>query len=91
MFFFLSFLFLLLQNQRIGGQNKSCPGGKAGISGREEVMGKEGRRMNTVQKMSTLACKCKIIPVQTIIGISRRVIKENSGAGEFKYDIFDTL
>jgi hypothetical protein len=32
-----------------------------------------------------------MIPVETILGIGGGGIKENSGGGEFKYDIFDTL
>jgi hypothetical protein len=44
------FFFFLLQNQRTGGQNKSCPGDKVGTSGRGEVMGKGSRRMNVLQK-----------------------------------------
>jgi hypothetical protein len=31
--FILSFLFFLLYNQRRGGQNESCPGGRAGTNG----------------------------------------------------------
>jgi hypothetical protein len=32
----------------------------------------------------------KMIPVETLPGIGREGMK-NSGEGEFKYDIFDTL
>jgi hypothetical protein len=32
-------------------------GGRVGTSGRGEVAGKEGRRVNTVQKMYTHECK----------------------------------
>jgi hypothetical protein len=39
MFFILFFVFFLIQNKRTGGQNKSCPGGRDGTSGREEVLG----------------------------------------------------
>jgi hypothetical protein len=42
------FLFFLLQNQRKGG-HKSCPAGRTGTSGKGEVLGKWGRRMNMVQ------------------------------------------
>jgi hypothetical protein len=31
MFFFLSFLFFHLQNQRTGGENRSCEGGVQGL------------------------------------------------------------
>jgi hypothetical protein len=33
----------------------------------------------------------KMIPVETIPRMREEGIKENSGEGEFKYDIFDTL
>jgi hypothetical protein len=33
----------------------------------------------------------KMIPVKTVSGIRGGVMKESSGGGEFKYDIFDTL
>jgi hypothetical protein len=33
----------------------------------------------------------KMIPVQTVSGIGGGGMKESSGGGEFKYDIFDTL
>jgi hypothetical protein len=33
----------------------------------------------------------KMIPVETVPGIKGEGMKENSGGGEFKYDIFDTL
>jgi hypothetical protein len=32
-----------------------------------------------------------MIPTETIPGRGERVIKESSGGGEFKYDIYDTL
>jgi hypothetical protein len=31
------------------------------------------------------------VPVKTVPGIRGYKMKENSGGGEFKYDIFDTL
>jgi hypothetical protein len=40
--------------------------------------GKRGRRMN-------------LLPVKTVPGISGQGMKESSGGGEFKYNIFDTL
>jgi hypothetical protein len=49
----------LLQNHRTEWWNKSCPVGRAGTSGRGEVLGKGGRRANTVQKMCTHVNKCK--------------------------------
>jgi hypothetical protein len=33
----------------------------------------------------------KMIPVETFPRIGERGIKESSGGGKFKYDIFDTL
>jgi hypothetical protein len=33
----------------------------------------------------------KMIPVKTVPGIRGRKMKESSGGGKFKYDIFDTL
>jgi hypothetical protein len=33
----------------------------------------------------------KMIPVETVSGIRRERMKESSGGGKFKYDIFDTL
>jgi hypothetical protein len=33
----------------------------------------------------------KIIPVEIIAGIRERGMKESSGGGEFKYDIFNKL
>jgi hypothetical protein len=33
----------------------------------------------------------KMILVETVPGIRGRGLKESSGGGEFKYDIFDTL
>jgi hypothetical protein len=33
----------------------------------------------------------KMLPVKTILGMGRGGVKESSGGGEFKYDIFDTL
>jgi hypothetical protein len=59
MVFLFSFLFFILQNQRRGRLNKSCPGRRADTSGRAEVLGKGGRRVNLVQKMCTDVCKCQ--------------------------------
>jgi hypothetical protein len=33
----------------------------------------------------------KMIPVETVPGIRRGGMKESSGGGEFKYDMFNTL
>jgi hypothetical protein len=71
MFFILSLFFFLLQNWRTGGRNKCCPRGRAGISEREEVLGKGGRRVNTVQKCVHMYVNGKMIPVETITGTGR--------------------
>jgi hypothetical protein len=42
-FSFYLFSFFFYKNQRTGEQNKSCPGGRAGTSGREEVWGQAVR------------------------------------------------
>jgi hypothetical protein len=42
------FLFSLLQKQRTGGWNMSCPGERAGTSGKGQVLGKGCRRVITV-------------------------------------------
>jgi hypothetical protein len=44
------FMFSLRQNWGKGGQNKSCSGQRAGTSGKGEVMGKRGRKVNTVKE-----------------------------------------
>jgi hypothetical protein len=69
--FSFSFLYVLLQNQRTGGQNRSCPGrgGRAGTSERGEVAGKGGRRVNMAQKCVHMYVNAKMIPVETIPGI----------------------
>jgi hypothetical protein len=51
-------------------------------------MGKGGKRVNMMQKMCTLVCNAKMIPVETTPGIWGVGIKENGGGSEFKYDIF---
>jgi hypothetical protein len=35
--------------------------------------------------------KAKMIPVETVPEIGQGGMKESSGGGKFKYDIFDTL
>jgi hypothetical protein len=59
--------------------------------GRGEVVGKEGRRVSMVQKMYTHACKCKNDTYCNYSMTQGWGIKESSGRGEFKYDIFDIL
>jgi hypothetical protein len=60
-------------------------------SGKGKMAGKGGRRMNTVQIMCTHVCKCKNDTCEKVQGIRRGWIKESSGGGEFKYNLFDTL
>jgi hypothetical protein len=56
-FFFLLFSSTKLENRRA---EQVLPGeGRVGTSGRVEVVGKGGRRVNTVQKLSTHVCKYK--------------------------------
>jgi hypothetical protein len=55
----LFFFFLLLQNWRTGGKNKSCLGGGIGISGRGDEVGKGHGRVNIVQILCPYACKWK--------------------------------
>jgi hypothetical protein len=41
--------------------------------------------------MYTHVCNAKMTPVETVPGIGREGMKESSGGGKFKYDIFDTF
>jgi hypothetical protein len=80
--------FFLLQNQRSGGQNRSCLGNWDQWEGWEAgEMVKEGEydANTTYTWMQTE----KKTPVETISQIGRWGIKENGRGGEFKYDIFD--
>jgi hypothetical protein len=49
------------------------------------------RRINMMQIMYTHVCKCKNISFETAPRIRGQGMKESSGEGEFKYDIFDAL
>jgi hypothetical protein len=44
-----------------------------------------------MQIMYTHVCKCKNISFETAPRIRGQGMKESSGEGEFKYDIFDAL
>jgi hypothetical protein len=55
---FSLFLFYKIREQRAG-RNKSFLEGRAGTIGKREMAGKEGTRLNMVQKMCTYTCKCK--------------------------------
>jgi hypothetical protein len=52
---------------------------------------KRSRRVNTVQKFVHIYVNTKVIPIESIPGMERGVIKEIGGGCEFNYDIFDTL
>jgi hypothetical protein len=61
--FFSSFL----QNQRTGVWNRSYSRvGGVGTSGKGEVAGKRGRKVNTVQKCVHIYVNAKMIPIETI-------------------------
>jgi hypothetical protein len=59
---------------------------QVGTSGSGEDVGKGCRRVNMVQILCTHVCKQKNETRNRGKGI-----KENSGGGEFNYDIFDML
>jgi hypothetical protein len=61
---FLSFFFLL-QNQRTGRQNRSCPEGRVGTTGRGEIVGDRSRRVNIVQKCVYMHVNAKMTPIET--------------------------
>jgi hypothetical protein len=54
-------------------------------------MGKEGRRVNMMQKCVHMNVNAKMIPVETIQGIRVGRIKENHRGDELKYNIFAIL
>jgi hypothetical protein len=66
-------------------------GGVFGTGGRGEVVGKGGRRMNTVQIMCTHVYKCKNDTCWNCSRNRGRGMKESGRRGEFKYDIFGAL
>jgi hypothetical protein len=70
MFFVLFSLFSSTKWENRRG-NKSCPGARTGTSGSGKMMGKGGRRVNTVQTMCTHVGKCKMLPVETTSRIGR--------------------
>jgi hypothetical protein len=61
------------------------------VGGEGEVVAKRSRRVSMVQKCVYMYVKAKMIPDETIPGMGEGEIKETSGGGELKYDIFDTL
>jgi hypothetical protein len=86
MFFLLPFMFFLLQNlPRI----QEVEGGGGEVKGSGRALGGGRERGTVVQLMCTHVCKCKN---DTCGNCSRNGgVKESSGGGEFKCDIFDTL
>jgi hypothetical protein len=42
-------------------------------------------RVNMVQILCTNVCRWKKIPIETILGMGEREIKDNDGGDEFKY------
>jgi hypothetical protein len=53
--------------------------------------GKWGRRVISVKKCIHMYINAKMRPFETIPVMGIGEIKESSGGGELKYDIFDTL
>jgi hypothetical protein len=84
----LRFFFYKIREQ--GSRRGSPQDGGVGHLGKGENGGERDRRVNKVQIMYTHECKCKK-DVETIPGIRGWGMKESSGEGKFKYDIFDTL
>jgi hypothetical protein len=92
-FFFYLLCFFVPQSQRTGRHDRFCPewGGQdlSLVGGRK--LSEKGRKINMMQIMYTHVCKCKTLPVETVLGISGGGIKESMKGVEFKYGIFDTL
>jgi hypothetical protein len=82
----MNIYFLFLQNRRTGGQNKSCLGDWYQWEG--EDVGKGCKRRNMVQILCTHVFKWSMRPVEIMLGVGQRRIKENGGGGELNYDIF---
>jgi hypothetical protein len=86
MFLFSSFLFCKIGEP----EGRTGPAwGRVGTSGKGEVTRKGNRRLNTIQKMCTLACKCNNDTCCNCSLNQGRKDKESCGGGEFKYDIVD--
>jgi hypothetical protein len=56
-----------------------------------EGEGEGGRRGIWCKKCAHLYVNAKMRPVETVPGMGEGGIKQSSGGGEFKYQIFDTL
>jgi hypothetical protein len=78
--------YLFSAKWRIGGQNRSCPGGEGWHHWEGGGGGKGGRRMNMVQKMCTHICKCKNGTCWNCSINGRGEDKRSSGRDELKYD-----
>jgi hypothetical protein len=87
--FYLFSFFLYKIGEQEGGTSPAAGGGGTDTSERWEVLGKGYRRVNTVQKMCTHACKCKKLYLLKLI--QEWGVKENGRGGEFMYDIFEIL
>jgi predicted RNA-binding protein YlqC (UPF0109 family) len=83
---FILFFYKIREQEDRTGSGDLAPVGR----GRGKVVGKKGRRMNTLQIMYTHVHKWKKILVDTVPGIKAGVKKISRG-GEFKYDLFGTL
>jgi hypothetical protein len=66
------------------------PRGESWHSGRGKVVGKWGRRVNTVQKLCTHSCKCNNDTCCDYYINGGGGIKGSGRGGEFKHDIVDT-
>jgi hypothetical protein len=84
--FLLSFMFSLLQNRRIRGENRVYLEVGLGRCGGVGHGGEVGGGTNNAHTYNA-----KIIPAETLLGIGGVGMKERRGGGEFKYDTFDIL
>jgi hypothetical protein len=62
----------------------------AGTNERGEEVGKKCGKVNIVLSVH-MYVNGKMIPIETISGMGKRVIKKKGGGGKFKYGIFDIL
>jgi hypothetical protein len=54
-------------------------------------VGRGGGGLTWYKKYTYMNINVKMIPVESIVGMGGKGIKESGKGGEFKYDIFDTL
>jgi hypothetical protein len=88
-FYLLSFFFCKIGKQE--GETGTVGWGWGWHQWEERGGQERDRRMNKVQKMYRNVCKCKNDTCWNCPRIGGGEIKEKSGNGEFKYDIFDIL